>query len=291
MIIGALALVAVMVAILLRRRSQQRDEAASSRLFRALVGSTRGDWPLAMLREHDAIEDRRDQSRFARGAVFALATKRPAWCLLSARPDLAVNALLIAVAMALASISLVRFPGLRVGTAWWLELGLFVLGLACYAGVALVFSHFGTTRNHAVGAGVALMALGVAWVAGYYNGAPSVLLASLVVLLPALAVLFDCALFDERETAWVAGATCAVTGGLAFFGGYVTATLVNSGGSPTPALLAEALRSGIHPYAAWAVGDSLGGASFMLVYVLVVGGLIGVGTGVAVRLTHTSSVG
>jgi hypothetical protein len=191
--------------------------------------------------------------------------------------------------MALAAISLVRFPGLRVGSAWWIELGLFVLGLGCYAAVTLVLSHFGTTRDHVVGAGVALMALGVAWVVGSYNGAPSVLLTSLVVLLPALAVLFDCALFDERKTAWVAGATCAVTAGLAFFGGYVAATLANSGGSPTPALVAEALRSGIHPYAAWAVGDSLGGASFMLVYVLVVGGLIGLGTGVALRPSPTST--
>jgi hypothetical protein len=289
MIVGALAVVAVIAIVLFRRKSQAGAETASSRLFRALAASADGEWPLAMLGEHGAIEDRHDRSQFARGAVFALVTQRPTWRSPARWPGLAVNALLIALAMALASVSLVHYPGLRVGTAWVVEVGLFVLGLGCYAAATLVLSHFGTAKDHAVGTAVGLMTLGVAWVAGFYDGAPSVLLASLVILMPALAVLFDCALFDERGTVWVAGAICALTAGLAFFGGFVAATLVNGGGTPTPLLVAEAMRSGIHPYSAWAVGDSLGGASFMLVYVLVVGGVIGLGAGMALRPGHTSS--
>ncbi|HYZ29422.1 MAG TPA: hypothetical protein VE570_10230, partial [Thermoleophilaceae bacterium] len=45
----------------------------------------------------------------------------------------------------------------------------------------------------------------------------------------------------------------------------------NEGGSPTSALLAEYHRSGARDYATWEVGDNLGGAVFLLGFVLVAG--------------------
>jgi hypothetical protein len=81
----------------------------------------------------------------------------------------------------------------------------------------------------------------------------------------------------------VTGVTCALTAGLSFFVGFVGASLANNGDRSSPALLTEAMRSGVHPYSAWAIGDAFGGASFMLVYVLVLGVLIRLGVGTLVR--------
>jgi len=81
----------------------------------------------------------------------------------------------------------------------------------------------------------------------------------------------------------VTGITSAVTAGLSFFVGFVGASLADNGGHATPALLALAMRSNIHPNSAWAIGDALGGASFRLAYVLVEGVLMGLGVGTLVR--------
>ena len=284
-ILGALAVVALGVTVLLRHR-RPRSEGTSSRLFRAMANDASadaGDWTLAMLREHDAVEDRSDRSRFARGAILAVIRTKPSSRALATRLDVAADAVLLVAATGLAAASLIRYPALRADSSWIIYAVIFTFGLVCYAVAALVLSNFGTTRDHLIGALVAFPVLVMAWVAGSDPGAPSTLLASTVILVPALAGIIDVSITRERTTAWVAGTTCAITAGLAFFCGFVGAALATNGGPVLPSLASEAMRSVIHPYAAWAVGDTLGGACFMLVYVLVLGGLIGLGTGVSLR--------
>ena len=285
MILGAIALVAIGVVLVARRRRPSARPGLASRLLVTLARDAAPEsreWPLAMLAEHDAIDDPRERDRFARGAVVAIVTRRP-WIRTPGRVDVVVDGACMVAAISLATTCLVVYPGLRAGTTWIVEAVLFGLGLAAYGCAALVASRFGTRTDHVVGAAAGLSAGVLGVLVGLLPGQSAVRLASLVILLPAGAVLTDRLVGRSRATPWVAGCTSALTAGLSFFVGFVTTSLATSGGAPTAAALAQAQRSGIHPFSAWAIGDALGGASFMLVYALAVGTLIGLGTAAAAR--------
>ena len=93
MIIGAIALVAIGVVLVARRRRPSARPGLASRLLVTLARDAAPEareWPLAMLAEHDAIDDPRERDRFARGAVVAIVTRRP-WIRTPGRVDVVVD--------------------------------------------------------------------------------------------------------------------------------------------------------------------------------------------------------
>jgi hypothetical protein len=94
-------------------------------------------------------------------------------------------------------------------------------------------------------------------------------------LLPALAALVAIRREPRRADGSIAAGCCALTAGLATFIGYVFVTYTTDGGTPSARLLDDFRRSGARDYRTWVVGDNLGGAVFLLGFVLIVGIALG----------------
>jgi len=227
------------------------------------------DWIAAMRAEHAAIADPRERRRFARGCVRAV--------LLGSMPADRIGRLMqstlmlaIAGAAALATVGLLRYPGLRSG--WWLAyVAVFVALLVGYGVVGRLIAVSGTREARLLGVAAALPAVGLAAVAGLADDGLAGAVPHLTFVLPAFAAWAATRHGERAEIGIVAAASCAVTAGLLAFLTFVSLTYARNGGSPSPALLAGYRRSGIHDYATWAVGDNLGGAVFLLGVILVVG--------------------
>jgi hypothetical protein len=176
---------------------------------------------------------------------------------------------MIAAALGLAGFGLVRYPGLRSG--WWIpEVGAFLVAIAIYAVLGLRLSLLGPPAARRAALLVALPAAGLSAAAASGDGAGSYALALATIALPALAAAIA-GRHGNRGGSAVAAGLCAVIAGLLTFIGYATVTYVTNGGTATPALLAEFRRSGASDYTAWAVGDSLGGAVFLLALLITTG--------------------
>src|SRR5262249_55691941 len=103
------------------------------------------------------------------------------------------------------------------------------------------------------------------------DGAASVAVATASMSLPAWGALVMLCTRRGVERAFVAATSSAVLAGLAFFVAFTATTYAPSTPAATSATLHEYASSGMHSYRAWAIGDSLGGACFMLVFVPIVG--------------------
>jgi len=77
----------------------------------------------------------------------------------------------------------------------------------------------------------------------------------------------------------------ALTAGLLTFASYVATTHATLG-PPTATLLQEFARSGAHDYRSWVIGDDLGGAVFLLLFVPLLATALGM---LAARLASPSS--
>jgi hypothetical protein len=238
----------------------------------ALVAPPGREWLDAMRAEHASIEDPSERRRFARGCVRAalVAPWRPDGTAVLLRAVVAVAvAVAIAVAIGLAAFGLAHYPGIRSG--WWIpELGAFIVILAIYAALGLRLSLLGRPAARRAALLAALPAAALCAAAAGGDGAWSYALALATVALPALAAAIA-GRTGDRDGAALAAGLCAVIAGLLAFAGYVTVTYATDGGTATPALLDEFRHSGATDYATWAVGDSLGGAIFMLAFVLTAG--------------------
>ena len=267
MILIVAAFIVLVGAAVSARRSSSR------RVVRAREGRPTQNWIEAMRAEHAAIVDRRERRHFAWGCVRAL--------LFGAMPADRVGGamrsavtLLIAGAGGLVTVGLLRYPGLRSG--WWLAyVAVFVALLIGYGVVGRFLAACGTPRARLLGMAAAFPAVGLAAFAGLSDGGVSAGLPLLIFVLPALAAWAATRDGGRAAIGVVAGASCAVTAGLLAFLTFVSLTYARNGGSPTPALLADFRRSGLHDYATWAVGDNLGGAVFLLGMTLVVGTVAG----------------
>jgi hypothetical protein len=96
-----------------------------------------------------------------------------------------------------------------------------------------------------------------------------------VTLLPVIAAV--CAVRRDRnaDSGVVAAVCCALVTGLLSFVGYAAGTYATADRRPTAALLHEFARSGTRNYRTWLVGDNLGGACFMLIFIPTVGIVLG----------------
>ena len=240
----------------------------------ALAPPARREWLEAMRAEQSLIEDPRERRRFARGCARALLIRSRS----SDRTTAAMRSVVVAtsaVAIGLAMFGLVDYPELRTGL-WLAYVAMFVAVLAVHAALGSRLALLGPPEARRTGLLCAVPAAAIAAAAAMVSGALSLALLCLVLAPPGVAG-WIAARRDGRIGSGVvaAGAACVLAALLSFIG-FVTATYAVGGGSPTPALLADFHRSGMHDYAAWAVGDSLGGAVFMLALFLVLGAPLGV---------------
>jgi hypothetical protein len=175
--------------------------------------------------------------------------------------------LLVAGAIGLAIYGLVHFPGLRAGWSWVVYLGLF---LGIVAGYALTGAHLGrlaspATRWAGVLAGTPAAVCG--WWIGRSNGGLIGFAAVFVIAVPSVIVAVAVVRRQRRaDQASVAVICAALTAGLLTFVSYVATTYATLG-PPTASLLQEFAHSGAHDYRSWVVGDDLGGAVFLLLFV------------------------
>jgi hypothetical protein len=290
MVFLALGLVAVFVVVWIAwRRPGAGVGAASSALLGVAAASDSGDeWRRAMLAEHDAIEDPAARRRFARGALVAI-IRSPAT---GGGGELSVVALFASAVLAIAATALVRYPELRSQESWLVYLAGFLFGVLCYVVAWLLVRHVGAPSDRLVGVATALPAVGLGWAVGALSGPVPGLLVLCTVGLPAAAVAIDRVVRKDHAAPLAASLTCVLATGLGFFCGLVAQTLASNGGTPTLSLLAQAHREGYRSFAAWSVGDALGGACFMLAIVLVVGGVVATALGVAAsRRPPTGTLG
>ncbi|HET6172675.1 MAG TPA: hypothetical protein VFD90_08720 [Gaiellales bacterium] len=180
----------------------------------------------------------------------------------------------IAAAVALAVYGLVRYPGLREDAGTWLALATF-LGIALvYVAAALSLSRgrtpaaaiargFGCAGGLVVGAGWLLI---VAPVSKTFVFVPLALALTAPVATAALAGRAS----GDAPTGRAAALWSGLVGGLCAF--IILAVVAYSGdGRPyDPQLIRDFQASGSHDLAAYAVGDSLGGALGMLLVIPVV---------------------
>src|SRR5262249_37426226 len=114
---------------------------------------------------------------------------------------------------------------------------------------------------------VGVPAVVLSWSAVVYSGPVSGATTLVVTFLPAVAALAAVRREGDRDSGVVAGVCCAVVTGLLSFAGYVAGTYATSERHPTAALLHEFAQSGARNYRTWMVGDNLGGACFLLIFI------------------------
>jgi hypothetical protein len=129
----------------------------------------------------------------------------------------------------------------------------------------------GPSQIRRTGLLVAIPALALSAAAARGTGVFSYACALSTILLPVLAALLATGREPHGVNGAVAAGCCTVAVGLATFIGYVFVTYVTDGGTPTAQLLEEFHHSGARDYRTWIVGDNLGGAVFLLGFILVAG--------------------
>jgi hypothetical protein len=249
--------------------------------LRQVSGPERGAWIDAMVAESFMIDDPRERRRFTRGCARA-ALAAPAGPDSTPLVPRAAVGLSVAAAAGLAAFGLVHYPGLRQGPAWIAYVSVFVVGLLLYLVAGAQTAKWGTTSSHRAGVVAAAPAVACAWYAASSNGAATFAVAMVCVLLPGLAAVWSVRRHGTAGAGIAAAAVGALITGLLFFVGYVTTTYARGSGTPTGVVLSEFTRSGMHNFRAWSIGDNLGGACFMLLFVPLLGTAVGL---LAVRIT------
>ena len=271
-----LVVLAVLVALgLVRLGRSGRGEAGSLRSRQPAGGGPSPGmvWFEAMRAEHSAIEGRRQRRRFRAGCVWALlsapSTDR------AATTSRAVLAVAVASAIAAAGYGLVHYPMLRSGS-WLAYLAVFAVFVTVYAALGIALSSLEAPRVRHIGLVTALPAIALSAVGAHGNGAISFAMASSPIVLPVVAA-WRASRVEQRWTAGaVAGVCCTLVAGLMAFAGYAVATYLDANRPATATLRDEFRRSGARDYRTWLVGDNLGGATFLLGIMLIVGTVVGI---------------
>jgi hypothetical protein len=269
--------VVVAIVAIARSAGPRAGTSVPERLLTVLASFSDDDrraWVTAMLAEIAAVDELATRRRFAWGCVWALVAT-PRHTTRAARTSVAVLGAGIASCGALAVYGLVHYPGLREGISTVIYVAGFAVVLVGYGVAGVILAGLGSARAHWLGVAIALPAVLLTAFAEAGPGPASAAVGLCVVLLPGLAAYMTARTDRESDSGWrsglVSGATCALVGGLLAFIGFVVATYLTGGGSPTDELLAEFHSSGAADYATWAIGDNLGGAVFLLCFVPVVG--------------------
>jgi hypothetical protein len=266
-----------------RLRAALRDGGDGDRPARLLalavqaLPSAQAEWGAAMRAELGAARGAGARWSFAGGcARAALASRVRASIFAPQRGGRGARSLVLAAIVAVLALGLfgaARYPSLRAGTAGWAAVATFVAILALYAAGALSLTRGSTrdadaVRRSGVGGGVLI---GAAWLAIVMPGAFPKALVGLP-LAASLLVPAGVAAVVARSTGHArAGADAALwsglVGSLLAFAVWVSATYASDGRPYDAQLLRDFRHSGAHDLAAYAVGDTLGGAIGLLVVV------------------------
>ncbi len=275
MIVVIASLVLAAAAVVVTRHGA--NDGVAALVMRELAGpvpSAERTWISAMLAEHDSIDDARLRRAFARGCLRAMLFSR-------CEPDRTATLIggVIGVAAlgaaGLAAAGLVRYPGLREGWLWIVVATVFVFAVAGYAVIGLWLSQLGSAATRRIGLMAAVPAVVIGWWAGHSNGVVSS--ATLILLAIPVALVGAGVARSERHTdeAGVAVGCAAVAAGLFTFVAYASTTFITGGGQATASSLQQFTQSGASSYRAWAIGDHLDGAVFLLLFVPLVAGALG----------------
>jgi hypothetical protein len=285
-VIVAAGLIIVLAAIVIARR-RSSDGLAVDVLQRLLDLSppARQQWISAMVAEFDVLDDQRSKRRFARGCLRAvLFTAGPSDR--TATVTSGLIDLLAACAVSLAFFGLVHYPGLRDGWAWMVYLALFLAIVAAYTFAGVHVGRMGSPTARWAGTLAGTPAALCGWWIAQSNGGAIGFAAMLVIALPCAIAAAVVAKRQRRMDLAVVVAMCAaLSAGLFAFVSYVATTYATLA-PPSDALLQEFARSGAHDYRSWVVGDDLGGAVFLLLFVPVLTTVLGL---VAARLASPSA--
>ena len=298
LVVGACRLVLRM----LTQRERSRGRALSASRLDApaalvagavrMLAADREEWGQAMLGELEQLKSPWVRWRFALGCVAA--TVR-----VGRRRGDPGNAIVLATAVGaissagLVAVAFARYPGLRHGTATWLDLTAFALVLAAYAITSAVLVRASTSRQvvaRLVLPGGLTMAALPALLAVTLPTARSVTALTMVLAFAALSAAIGVAGARGGRSAAagrVAAVLAALVAGFAVFLIWVSDTLVSQGKPYDPGLVRDFAASGSHDLATYAVNDNLGSAMVLLLVVPVVASLIGyAGATVATRTTR-----
>jgi len=257
-----------------------------------LLAADRAEWGHAMLGELEQLTRSRVRWRFALGCVAATV-----W--VGRRRGNRGNVIVLATAAgAISSAGLVafafaRYPGLRHGTATWLDLTAFALVVAGYALTSVVLVRANTSRQvltRLVVPGGLTMAALPALLAVTLPIARWITVLTMLLAFGAVSAAIGVAGARRGRSAAagrVAAVLAALVAGFAVFLIWVSDTLVSQGRPYDPGLVRDFAASGAHDLATYAVNDNLGSAMMLLLAVPVVASVIGyAGATVATRSTQ-----
>jgi hypothetical protein len=182
---------------------------------------------------------------------------------------------LAAAAVGLAVYGLVHYPGLRTGSVWAVYLAAFVGLVTCYAAAGSLLGRLGNPSVRWVGVLGGAPAAVLGWWTASSNGVLSSAVVIFVAVPCALAAVYVARRHRGAGEAAVAAGCASLTAGLVTFLAYVLTTYLTDGGAVTPLLLRQFAQSGAHDYRSWAIGDSLGGAVVLLLFIPLVAGALG----------------
>jgi hypothetical protein len=188
-------------------------------------------------------------------------------------PGSVLGSLSVAVlaAAALAAFGLVHYPGLRSGSLWILYASAFAVGLIGYAVLGWQVGRLGTGRAHRAALVCAAPALPCGWWIAGDDGVHSYGLYLLLAVLPVVAAWWVVRRERDPGHGFAAAVQTALLAGLFFFLGFVATSYARGTAAPSAADLHRYATSGIDGLRAWAIGDSLGGACFMLIAIPLTG--------------------
>lgn len=194
----------------------------------------------------------------------------------------------IAAAVALALYGLLRYPGLRSGSATWGALAVLLVLALAYAGAALTLSRGSTARavaarDHGIAGG---LLVGGAWLMVAAPVAPAAIERQLMFLPLAVALLVPAAVAAlagrscrDARAATAAALWSGLSGALLVFIIWVTTTYVRDGRPYDAQMLRDFHSSGSRDLTAYAVGDNVGAALGLLVIIPLVALALGSLTG------------
>lgn len=275
MIVVVAALLAAAVWTLATHRGS--DHGIAALLLRGLVGvspAAERSWIVAMLAEHDALDDPRVRRRFARGCIRAMLRPRRD---LDATATLGGRLIGVAAvgAFGLAAWALIHYPYLRTGWLWIVMTAVVVVALTGYAVIGVWLSKMGSRSTRWAALVASTPAIVVGWWAGHNSG----VVGSTTVLSIAIPI---CVLGAgvarserHRDRAGVAVGYAGIAASLFTFVSYVATTYVTGGGRTTAPLQEESAQSGARNYRDWVIGDNLDGAVFLLLVVPLVAVTLG----------------
>jgi hypothetical protein len=171
---------------------------------------------------------------------------------------------------------IIPYPGLRTGWGWIIDLAVFLAIVAGYSLAGVHLGRLGSAAARRAGLLAGAPAALCGWWIAQSNGGAIGYAAMLVIALPcAIAATIVAKRQQRTDQAAVAAMCAALSAGLFAFVSYVATTYATLR-PPTAALLQEFARSGAHDYRSWVVGDDLGGAVFLLLFIPVLATALGI---------------